>query len=92
MKAFIGWTSADLKAAARNIASKPKEYWERPQNRAEYEFNRKVIRESAAFLRAIGYLRQPLVDWLGNRFWVDEKGELVRSELATGEERHTGDR
>lgn len=86
MKAVIGWTSADLKAAARNLTGRPKEYWERPENRAEYEFNRRVIRQSAGFLRAVGHFKEPFVDWLGNKFWVDENGELVRWELAKGVE------
>ena len=89
MKAVIGWATSDLMAAARNITSKPKEHWEKPENRAQYEFYRRIIRQSASFLRAIGHFKEPFVDWLGNKFWVDENDELVKWELAKGES-HAG--
>lgn len=90
MKAVIGWATSDLMAAARKILSRPAEYWQRPENRQEYELCKGIIRRNAGFLREIGHFKEPFRDWLGNRFWVNEEGELVRWELAKGDEKAGG--
>lgn len=59
MKAVIGWATADLTAAARNITSGPAECWQWPEHRGEYEFYRQVIRRSGGFMRATGYFTEP---------------------------------
>lgn len=85
MKAVIGWATSDLMAACREVLSRPPEYWQKPENRRKHEEYRAIIRRNAGFLREIGHFKEPFRDWLGNRFWIDENGELVKWELAPKE-------
>lgn len=82
MKAVLGWATHDLTCAARLLVSKPPGYWDREDSRATRDYLVRTIKESHGFLKAVGHLKNPVRDHVGNAFWFDEQGNLVGWEKA----------
>lgn len=82
MKAVLGWAMHDLTCAAGLLVNKPPGYWDREDRWATRDYLIRTIKECHSFLTAVGHLKNPARDHVGNTFWFDDNGNVVKWEKA----------